>query len=569
VTTNSHLTEEVDLVVVGSGTGLMSAITAAEFGLRVLVVEKSEYLGGSTAMSGGGFWIPDNPILRDLGVHGSRECAMVYLDALVGDTAPRERRVAHLEHGPKAIEVLRRNLPNRWLHMVEYADYFPEVDGGSAYGRALESAPFDLSKLGPDRPKLRPTPMEAPVPMPVTGGDYRWMNLMMRKPRGLVRAAVRAAQGAGGMLLKREYASAGQALAAGLIIAARRLGVRMWTESPLRDLVFEDGRVVGVVVERDGKNQTVRARRGVVLSAGGFEHNIEMRHEHQSKALEPGWSLANPANQGDVIRIAESHGAALTLMDQAWWFPAIPPVQKGGYPSTLLAERSLPGSIIVGPDGRRFMNEAVNYMTAGQIMLGLDDGEDPHLPAWIVFDQTYRNRYVFGGGIMPRQDLPEEWYAQGLAHRAATLDELAQKVGLPELRATVERFNLMADKGHDDDFHRGDSAYDRYYGDPKVTPNPNLGALRKPPFYAVRVVPGDLGTCGGIMADGFARVLRASGEVIEGLYATGNCAGNAFGKYYPGPGATIGQGLSFGYIAAAHAAGRLKEEAREGEPAAA
>ena len=215
------------------------------------------------------------------------------------------------------------------------------------------------------------------------------------------------------------------------------------------------------------------------------------------------------------------------------------------------------------------MNEAVNYMTAGQIMLGLDDGEDPHLPAWIVFDQTYRNRYVFGGGIMPHQDLPEDWYAQGLAHRAATLDELGQKVGLPELRATVERFNLMADKGHDDDFHRGDSAYDRYYGDPRVTPNPNLGALRNPPFYAVRVVPGDLGTCGGIMADGLARVLRSSGEVIEGLYATGNCAGNAFGKYYPGPGATIGQGLSFGYIAAAHAAGRLKAEAREGEPAAA
>ncbi len=568
MTTNSQPIEEVDLVVVGSGTGLLSAITGAELGLRVLVVEKSEYLGGSTAMSGGGFWIPGNPILRELGVHDSRERASVYLDELVGDTAPRERRQAHLEHGPAAVEVLRRNLPNRWLHMVEYADYFPEVDGGSAFGRALESAPFDLAQLGPERAKLRPTPVEAPMPMPVTGRDYRWMNLMMRKPRGLAVAAMRAAQGAGGMLLKREYAAGGQALAAGLIIGARRHGVALWTESPLRDLLIEDGRVTGVVVERCDQKVTVRANRGVVLSAGGFEHNIEMRHEHQSPALEPGWSLANPANEGDVIRIAQSHGAALTLMDQAWWFPAIPPV-GGGQPSVLLAERSLPGSLIVGPDGRRFMNESVNYMTAGQIMLGLDDGEEPHLPAWIVFDQTYRNRYVFAGGVMPRAALPDEWYEQGLAHRAETLEELAREVGLPELPASVERFNVMADKGHDDDFRRGDSAYDRYYGDPTVTPNPNLGALRKPPFYAVRVVPGDLGTCGGIMADEHARVIGENGEVIEGLYATGNVAGNAFGKFYPGPGATIGQGLSFGYIAAAHAAGRLGTEARAGERAAA
>lgn len=441
MTTNAHPAEEVDFVVVGSGTGLLGAIAAAEFGLRVLVVEGSEYLGGSTAMSGGGFWIPDNPILHELGVHDSRERASAYVDAVVGDTAPRERRQAHLEHGPAAVDVLRRNLPNRWLHMREYADYFPELDGGSAFGRALESAPFDLSQLGPDRAKLRPTPVEAPVPMPVTGRDYRWMALMARKPRGLAIAAVRFAQGAGGMLLKRQYASAGQALAAGLIIAARKRGVALWTESPLRDLLLENGRVAGVVVEREGREVTVRAERGVLLAGGGFEHNLEMRHQYQSKALEEGWSLANPANKGEVIRIAQARGAALTLMDQAWWFPAVPPAKKGGYPSTLLAERSLPGSIIVGPDGRRFMNESVNYMTAGQIMLGLDDSEAPHLPAWIVFDQTYRNRYVFANSVMPRAPLPEEWYEQGLAHRGDSLEELAQKLGLPAARdrAAVQR----------------------------------------------------------------------------------------------------------------------------------
>ena len=248
----------------------------------------------------------------------------------------------------------------------------------------------------------------------------------------------------------------------------------------------------------------------------------------------------------------------------AWGFntetspgPAIPPIEAGGYPGTLLAERSLPGSIMVDSTGKRFMNEAVNYMTAGQIMLGQDDGLPPHVPAWIIFDQAFRNRYVFGTGVMPRMPLPKAWYKAGLAHRGATVAALGEQVGLPGLATAVERFNLMAAQGHDDDFGRGNSMYDRYYGDPAVTPNPNLAPLLKPPFYAVKVIPGDLGTCGGIRADEFARATRPDGSVIDGLYATGNCAGNAVGSYYPGPGATIGQGLTFAYIAAAHAAGKL------------
>jgi succinate dehydrogenase/fumarate reductase flavoprotein subunit len=548
--------ETVDVVVVGSGTGLMAAVTAAELGLRVLVVEKSEYLGGSTAMSGGGFWIPGNSILGDLAIRDSRERVSAYLDALVGDTSPRARRESFLDHGPAAVEVLRRATPNRYVHMREYADYFPEVVGGSWIGRACESAPLDLALLGDDRAALRPTPVQSPVPMPITGGDYKWMNLITRRPRGARTVGKRALQGIGGMVAHREYSASGQALAAGLIIAARKAGVRLWTRAPLRDLVFDAGRATGVVVDHEGRTVTVRAERGVVLSSGGFEHNIELRHRYQSPELQAGWSLANPANVGEVLQIAEGHGVNLTLLDQAWWFPAVPPLE-GGYPAVLLAERALPGSLIVDGSGQRFMNEAVNYMTAGQIMLGHDDGGAAHVPAWIVFDQRYRNRYAFGGGIMPRMPLPKAWYEAGHAYKAGSLEDLGLKLSMPALAGTVERFNIMAIQGHDDDFHRGESAYDRYYGDPTVTPNPNLGPLTKPPFYAVKVVPGDLGTCGGIQADELARAVDRNGDVIPGLYATGNAAGNAFGTFYPGPGATIGQGLTFGYIAAAHAAGRL------------
>ena len=257
-----------------------------------------------------------------------------------------------------------------------------------------------------------------------------------------------------------------------------------------------------------------------------------------------------------MIRLAESHGADLAFMDAAWWFPSIPlpGVVRWG---SMLAERSLPGQIIVNGHGRRFMDEAVNYMTAGQIIIGKHTAQDPHIPAWIVFDQRYRNRYLFGAGLFPRQPLPQAWYDAGIAKKGDTIAALADALAMPELPATVDRFNLLADAGRDDDFGRGDSAYDRYYGDPTISPNPCLGPIDKGPFYAVQVVPGDLGTCGGVRADRYARALRADGSVIEGLYATGNAAGNAFGRVYPGPGATVGQGLTFGYVAARHLAGRL------------
>jgi len=544
-----------DLVVVGSGTGLLAALTAAEEGLSVLVVEKSEHVGGSTALSGGGFWIPGNSVLREAGAVDSEERIRAYLRAVTKGEVDEERWGSHVTYGPAAVDLMRRRTPLRFSFMREYADYFPELPGGSPGGRAVEPAPFNAKALGADRALLKPPALKAPFPMPITSSGYKWLNLAARDLRGVRQGARGLGMGVGGMLVGREYVTLGQALVAGLLAGVRRMGISLWTRSPLKDLLVERGRVVGVVVSRDGVDTVVRVEKGVILAAGGFERNAEMKHRYQSEHLDTAWTLGNEHNTGEVIEIAQAHGADLAFMNESWWFPALP--IPGPMPGSLLAERSLPGSIMVNGAGRRFMNEAVNYMTAGQIILGLHKESDPHIPAWLVFDQRFRNRYLFGGALMPRQALPKAWYDAGVAVKADTVPALAAAVGLPELPATVERFNLLARQGHDDDFGRGESAYDRYYGDPKVTPNPCLGVIDSGPFYAVKVVPGDLGTCGGIRADGFARALRADGSVIEGLYATGNAAGNAFGRVYPGPGATVGQGLSYGYVAAKHAAGTL------------
>ncbi|MFI0464075.1 3-ketosteroid-delta-1-dehydrogenase [Saccharopolyspora sp. 5N102] len=547
----------VDLVVAGSGTGMAAALAARELGLDVLIVEKTDYVGGSTALSGGAFWIPASSLLAAEGAVDSPERAELYLRSVVDGSSPDQRWESFLRHGEETVRMLQRTTPMRFMWSKGYSDYHPELPGGTAAGRSCECKPFDLAVLGAERARLRPTGLKSPVPMPITGFDYKWMNLMTRVPRRAVpRVVRRVSQGIGGKLLGREYVAGGQALAAGLYAGVLRAGIPVWTRTSVQRLTTEGDRVTGVVLEQDGREVTVRARRGVVLAAGGFDHNIALRHEFQSEALEPGWSLGNEGNTGDAIRIGREAGADIDLMDQAWWFPAVAPL-PGAAPLVLLAERSLPGSLIVDRHGRRFVNEATDYMSFGQRVLARERAGDAVGSMWMVFDQRYRNSYVYAAGLFPRMQLPESWYAAGIAHRADDLADLARRTGLPVegLVASLRRFNELAAAGVDEDFGRGASAYDRYYGDPTVAPNPNLRPLQGQ-LYAVRIVLSDLGTCGGLRADGHGRVLRSDRSPIDGLYAIGNTAANAFGTTYPGAGATIGQGLVYGTVVARHAAGR-------------
>ena len=550
----------VDLLVVGSGTGMAAALAAHERGLSVLIVEKSEYVGGSTARSGGALWLPSSPVLHDSA--DTRERAATYLRSVVGGRAPAERSTAFLENITATVELLRRSTPLKLFWAREYSDYHPEEPGGSAAGRTCECKPLDTTVLGEYRSRLRPGVMEVTIPMPTTGADYRWMNLMARVPRkGIPTIGKRLAQGIGGLLLGRRYAAGGQGLAAGMFAGVLAAGIPVWTQTTLRRLEGDGARVTGAVLDHGGRDVTVVARRGVVLATGGFDHSMDMRWKFQSEKLGRDFSLGADTNTGDGIRVGQELGADIASMDQAWWFPAVAPL-PGKSPAVMLAERSLPGSLIVDQDGRRFANESSDYMSFGQRVLELERSGNPVETMWIVFDQAYRNRYVFAAELFPRMPIPKHWYDAGIAVRADTLYELATAMDVPveALARTMTRFNESASAGEDPDFGRGRSAYDRYYGDPTITPNPNLRPLVKGPFYAVRMVLSDLGTCGGLRADERARVLREDGSVIGGLYAIGNTAANAFGETYPGAGATISQGLVYGYIAAQEAA---REAARD------
>lgn len=546
----------VDLLVVGSGTGMAAALAAHESGLSVLIVEKSSYVGGSTARSGGALWLPASPVLAEADAGDTAERAGAYLDAVVSGSAPAPRSAAFVAHVSATVEMLRRTTPLRLFWARDYSDYHPEEPGGSAAGRTCECRPFDTSMLGEYRTRLEPGLMEVTVPMPTTGADYRWMNLVARMPRkGIPVYGKRLAQGVAGRMVGRRYAAGGQGLMAGLFTGVLRAGIPVWTGTTLARLASDGERVTGAVVEHGGRKVTITARRGVVLATGGFDHHMDMRRKFQSESLGANLSLGAAANTGDGIRAGQEVGADIDLMDQAWWFPAVAPL-PGKAPMVMLAERSLPGCLIVDQNGRRFANEAEDYMSFGQRLLELERSGNPVEAMWIIFDQQYRNSYVFGAELFPRMRIPQAWYDAGIAVRADNLTDLGTRigVGVSEFFATMTRFNQHAAAGEDPDFGRGRSAYDRYYGDPTIRPNPNLRPLVNGPFYAVKMVLSDLGTCGGLKTDERARVLREDGGAIAGLYAVGNTAANAFGTTYPGAGATIAQGLVYGYIAAREAA---------------
>jgi succinate dehydrogenase/fumarate reductase flavoprotein subunit len=555
----------VDVLVVGSGGGGMTAaLTAHASGLDTLVVEKSAHFGGSTALSGGGIWVPGAPAQQREGYAPEPEGVVEYLrqitDALVDEARIRQ----YVDSAPRMLEFLE-NLSS-WFEFVwkpGYADYYPELPGGSELGSTINVPPIDLRKLGPDEQTLLQPLALAPRGIWLGPKELRTFYRIRQSWAGkgvllkLIARMVRA------RVFGERMAAIGQSLVARLRLAMRERGIPLWLDSPMVELLTDaGGAVTGAVVERNGATQRIGARRGVILASGGFDHDLAWRKE-QLPVIEQDWSFGNPAAMGDGIRAGEKVGAATELLDEAWWFPAIQ--WPDGRMQFMLNERMMPAQFIVNGDGKRFINEAAPYMDFGHAMIDGQKSGVTHIPCWLITDHRSFNRYVVGGHLpIPKipgapvptgRKVPAAWLESGVVKAATTWDEMAAKIGVPahQLSETASRFNELARQGHDDDFNRGDSVYDNYYGDPTL-PNPNLYPLGKPPYYAFRIVLGDLGTSGGLRVDEHARVLRPDGTVVPGLYAVGNTSAPVMGRSYAGAGATIGPAMTFGYVAAKHLA---------------
>ena len=538
------------VLIVGSGSAaLVAAISAKESGLEPIVVESTAKIGGSSAMSGGGAWIPNNPLMLKAGTPDSYEDARKYMDLTIGEVGPAsspERRETFLREGPKMVEWLQ-NLGMRFHYGKGYADYYPELPGGSPRGRLVEPEPFDLKKLGSPWKDL----INISLPIPVYTLDGVQIALSFRSFKAFLNTAnVIGIRTMGSLLLGKKLAGIGGALIGQLVFLALQRNIPIWLNSPMIELIHEKGIVQGAVVMKDGKRTEIRAK-AVILAAGGFARNNEMRQKYHPHPITTEWTVATAGDFGDAIRAGIAVGAETALMDDAWWGPCF--IDSKGVSQFMIWERSFPYSMIVDKSGKRFMNESASYVDCGHWQYERND-QVPAIPAYLIFDQHHHKYYPFGVGLPGAE--PKEYFESGMLTKADTLSELAQKIGVdPQgLEETVKKFNQNALMGKDPDFHRGDSAYDRIYSDPGVKPNPNLAPLTKPPFYSVKVWPGDLGTKGGLLTDEHARVLDKKGNPIPGLYAAGNSSASVMGHTYPGPGSTIGPAMVFGMIAGRHSA---------------
>ncbi len=546
---------EVDLVIIGSGAGAVTAaLRARRLGKSALIVEKAPVFGGSTALSGGVVWIPNSPPVLRAGVDDSLEKGRAYLDACAGAYAPgstRERRDAYLEKGPEMIAFLEME-GMEFAYLDGFSDYHEgEYPGGLARGRSLGGKIFALNRLGDWLPKLRRAAglQEIPATVPEVGqivlSGRTWESrltflkvgwrMILRKLGWLVVASGASLQGR-------------------LLLLAKQAGLDIWLGAPLTDFVREDGSVTGVVVRQNGREIRVRARGGVLLDAGGFARNPDMR-ANMSRVPHSKWTVANEGDTGEVLQMATDLGADTAMTQEAWWIPAsfLP---DGSISWHNPIDMGKPHVIVVDQGGSRYVNEATSYVTVGLAMFERDKTV-PAVPSWFIVESRHRDRYRMG--IAPAGKTPEDWISSGYMKRADTIEDLARQCDIPpeKLRATVDRFNGFAEAGHDADFGKGASAYNRVWGDPRNKPNPSLGKIEKGPFYAVQVFPADVGTCGGLVADEYARVLDPSGKPIEGLYAAGNITASVMGPSYPGAGASIGASMVFSYIAANHALGEV------------
>lgn len=550
--------ETFDWVVVGSGGASMcSALRMREAGKSVLIVEKTEYVGGTTARSGGVMWIPNNPFMQRDGVDDSFEQALLYLDTLIGDDptakgATRLRREVYLRESLAMLALLQRSGIRQ--HRAKYwPDYHTELPGASEAGRTVLPIPFNINQLGPWKTKLRP----GFLMFPATLEEAMLVPRHRYLPAGRLVMLKVGLRIIGGLLTGKRWAGAGAGLQAAMLHASLQAGVDIRTETPVSELILEDDRVIGVLVrKRDGSTQRIAARLGVLVNAGGFAHNQAMRDRY-IPGTSTAWSSASTGDTGEMIEEMANRGAALSQMNERVGNQAtLPPgSERSDYKPGAQQLTASPHAILVDQSGVRYMNEGGSYMTYCQGMLERDKTVGA-IPSWAIFDQQYVDRYMLAG-VKPTPKLLAQWRAAGYLKQADSVEQLAQQIDVDAstLKATVERFNGFVKQNRDDDFQRGERAYDCWLGDPTHKPSATLGSIDTGPFFAVPVYPGDVGTYGGVVTDEHARVLREDGSVIAGLYAAGVSTASVMGRSYPGAGSSVGPAFTWGYVAAGHALG--------------
>jgi 3-oxosteroid 1-dehydrogenase len=550
---------ECDVLVVGSGAGgLTAAVIAADCKANALVIEKAARFGGTSAMSGAVLWIPASHLATAAGHGEAPGEALQYLKALTAGDVSDELLQAFIDGGRRMLEYMQEHTDVKY-ESIPYPDYHAELPGGKLGWRSHDCVPLDGRVLGADLERL-----EWPHRANMLFGRYVWSaheagKLITRTPGwvgAMTRTLWRHYSDIGQRLRspRSRFLTGGNALIARLKLSLDRRRVPLWMETRLLELISEGGRVVGAIVEREGRKQAIGARKAVVLACGGFESSASLRSQYLTGSPNPNWSGCQGNNTGDGLNAARAIGASAERLDSAWWAPALR-VRGEPYARPLFIERSLPGCIMINQAARRYMNEAPSYHIAGRGMIDNNTAEAGTSPSYILFDARYHWRYPMGPVLpmMPIWMLPKA--VRELLIVASTWEEMAGKLRLDAatLTATIERFNTQAHAGRDADFGRGDQPFDRLYGDPTIQPNPNLLPLDRQPYYALAVYPGDIGTNGGLRTNINAQVLDTNGIAIEGLYATGNVTASVMGRSYPGGGATIGPAMTFAFVAARHA----------------
>lgn len=538
---------ETDVLVVGSGgAALTAAILAHDHGARTVVIERSDKVGGTTAVSGGALWTPMNSHMKDLGISDSREEALEYCMKITEGRADDTLVEAFVDTAHIMAEYLESHTPLVFSAMT-MDDYHPEEKGGKTGGRSLEANIYNINALGEWKDRVRPHAIPVmnhqtteeqftKFRMILNAGNMPLDEVMERMDKGLV--------------------GRGNALIGGLLKGCLDRNISILFETRARDLILEDGRVVGVRAEKEGDDYLVKATGGVILGCGGFEWNESLKNKYLQGVITHPHSP--PFNEGDGIIMAAQAGADLINMHEAWWMPALSvpgdEYEDHPYSHLLVTERSVPHNILVNRQGRRFVNESSSYNEMMKAFFHVNENGTGYrnLPCWVILDTQYREKYNFVTSLPGEPD--PEW-----AFKDDTLEGLARKAGIDAegLVETVDRFNGFVQAGKDLDYGRGDCGYDRYMGDDSA-PHPNLGSIRKPPFYALPAYAGAIGTKGGPKTDENAQVLNIKGNAIGGLYAIGNTMSGVSGPGYYGPGGTIGPGMTFGYRAGIHAAGEAK-----------